>query len=275
MSSVHIVHESVLVTRPEPQASIWAADLQSHGIDAHPLPLIAIDGPADPDAVTRTWHELGQHRALMFVSPAAVEWFFRLRPPGALWPTDTLAAAPGPGTAAALLAAGETTGLTPRQLVSPDAQTAKQFDSETLWPLLAPLPWEGARVAIISGGDQQEARGRTWLSAQWQAHGALVQSVLTYQRGPGQWRAEHRHRAQRALQAPADHIWLFSSSQAIDHLLNDHLPALDLPPPDWAALRAVATHPRIAERCKALGIRRITQARPTLEAVVQALRSAR
>lgn len=263
----------VLVTRPEPQASVWAADLQSNGVDAHALPLISIDGPQDPQPVLQTWHEMGQLRLLMFVSPAAVEWFFKLRPNGAKWAPDTLAATPGPGTAHSLLAAGQSAGLQAEQVLSPDA-SAEQFDSEALWPLLARLHWRGKQIAIISGGDQQEAKGRNWLSQQWRDRGATVQAVLTYQRDAGEWSPAQRQLASQALSHPNQHIWLFSSSQAIDHLIEHHLPAQGLPTPDWAATRALVTHPKIAERCRQLGIQRITATRPTLAAVVEALRSA-
>ncbi|MBI2731959.1 MAG: uroporphyrinogen-III synthase, partial [Aquabacterium sp.] len=146
----------MLVTRPEPQASVWAADLQSNGLVAHALPLIAIGGPVDPQAVQQTWRDMASLRLLMFVSPAAVEWFFKLRPEGATWAPGTLAATPGPGTAHSLLTAGQTAGLQAKQVLSPEA-SAEQFDSEALWPVLAPLDWQGRQVAIISGGDQQEA----------------------------------------------------------------------------------------------------------------------
>jgi len=264
----------ILVTRPQPQASAWAADLCAAGWDAHALPLIAIDGPNDPSPVQNLWRNMVDQALLMFVSPAAVEWFFRLRPPDAAWSPQTMAAAPGPGTARELLAAGSAAGLTPDQILSPDDQ-AEQFDSEALWPLLAPLAWQGKQVCIISGGDQTEAKGRTWLTAQWQARGAQVSSLLTYQRGPGSWATDQQILARQALRVPEDHIWQFSSSQAIDFLVDHHLPGLALAtPPDWAQARAVVTHPKIAERARQLGLTRITQTRPTLQAVVEALRSA-
>jgi uroporphyrinogen-III synthase len=268
----------VLVTRPEPQASAWVADLRGQGVDAHALPLIAIEGPAQPQAVQHLWQTLPSQRLLMFVSPAAVAWFFKLRPDGLMWPAGTLAATPGPGTARALQEAGRAVGLPVEQILCPDTDAA-QFDSESLWPVLSPLDWQDQHVSIISGGDQNEAIGRNWLTAQWQARGAQVQSVLTYQRGAGQWSPSQQALAHQALQAPADHIWLFSSSQAIDLLVSHHLPMLaasqpDILPVDWSGARALCTHPKIAQKAAQLGFSRIEQARPTLDAVVQALRTA-
>lgn len=261
----------ILVTRPQPQADEWVASLRAHQFEAHALPLIAIDAPADPSPVNALWRQLAQHRLLMFVSPAAVEWFFRLRPAGVLWPCGTLAAAPGPGTAKHLIAAGTSCGLSHSQILSPQVDAA-QFDSESLWPLLAPLNWQAQSVRIISGGDQQDARGRTWLAEQLRARGAQVHPVLCYQRGPGHWTPEQQSLARTALSAPAKHVWLFSSSQGIDHLLGQHLPELaDAPATDWSQAHALSTHPRITEHARRMGLIHIIETRPTLQAVITAL----
>lgn len=270
-----------LVTRPEPQASGWAEALAAQGVDAQPLPLIAIEGPPQPEAVARLWHTLAHQRLLMFVSPAAAEWFFRLRPqplpdgtPAPAWPVQTLAAAPGPGTAQAVLALGAAAGLTPDSMVSPPEHSA-QFDSEALWPLLAPMDWQGQRVSIVSGGDTTGARGRTWLTEQWHRAGAHVEAVQAYQRGPGAWTPAQQALARQALATPEAHVWLLSSSQAIDHLVAHLLPGLGLssPQPDWQRMRALCTHPRIAEHASAQGFGEVRQCAPTVTAVVQARRS--
>lgn len=262
----------ILVTRPQPQAGEWVQALREHGLDAHALPLIAIEAPADPAPVTELWRHLAQERLLMFVSPAAVDWFFRLRPPDAAWPAGTLAAAPGPGTARQLTAAGAACGLNPSQILSPQTD-AEQFDSESLWPALAPLNWPGQSVCIVSGGDHQEARGRTWLAEQLRAQGAQVRALLCYQRGPGQWTSAEQALARTALAEPGAHVWLFSSSQGIDHLVTQHLPALpSRPRTDWSQGHALSTHPRITERARSLGLTHILETRPTLQAVVAALR---
>ena len=262
----------ILVTRPQPQADEWVQALREHQLDAHALPLIAIEAPADPAPVATLWRHLSEQRLLMFVSPAAVEWFFRLRPSDAAWPTGTLAAAPGPGTARHLTAAGAACGLSPSQILSPEAD-AEQFDSESLWPALAPLHWQGQSVCIISGGDHQEARGRTWLAEQLRAQGAQVRALLCYQRGPGHWTPDQQALAHAALAEPSAHMWLFSSSQGIEHLVTQHLPALPAcPSTDWSQARALSTHPRITERALSLGLTHILETRPTLQAVVAALR---
>jgi uroporphyrinogen-III synthase len=275
---------TTLVTRPEPQATGWADALLAEGLMARPLPLLGIGAPPRPQEVASLWHGLGRHRALMFVSPAAAEWFFRLRPEptgdsatAPRWPPGTLAAAPGPGTATTLLSLGAPTGLTPAALVSPDA-SGTQFDSEALWPLLAPIGWQGQRVAIVSGGDGNGTRGRTWLTEQWQGAGALVSTLQAYRREHRPWSSAQQALAMQALATPTEHVWLFSSSEAIDHLVDHHLPSL-MPlcgphgVPEWAQMRALCTHPRIAEHAATLGFGEVRQCAPTLAAVVRARRS--
>lgn len=272
---------ALLVTRPEPQASAWAEALRQAGVPAQALPLIAITPPPRADEVTRLWQELSGHaspariRALMFVSPAAAEGFFGLRPEGCTWPHGTLAAAPGPGTAQALLQAGAAAGLRGEQIVSPTAD-AEQFDSENLWPLLAPLAWQNSRVVIVSGGDASGAQGRTWLTERWRDAGAQVETVQAYQRGPGTWTPAQQALARDAL-ARADTTWLLSSSQALDFLLDHHLPGLGAThwqPAHAADLRLLCTHPRIAEHAAQRGLLHTQRCAPTLASVVQARRSA-
>lgn len=261
----------LLVTRPQPQADTWVTHLLGAGVDACALPLIGIGPPAHPEAVHAVWRALPAHRLLMFVSPAAVEWFFHQRPEDARWPAHCLAATPGPGTAQALLQAARPLGLCDAHLRAPPAD-AGQFDSEHLWPVLAHEDWAGQRVAVVGGGDSQAVKGRTWLTERLQERGALVAPLLAYERGPGTWTPAEAERARAALAQPASHQWLFSSSQAIDHLLTHHLPAWSLPVPDWGAHQALVTHPKIAERARHAGFGVVQEIRPTLDAVVQARR---
>jgi uroporphyrinogen-III synthase len=257
----------LLVTRPEPQASTWVGQLRALGVEAHALPLIAIHAPVDPAPVHALWRQLVQARLLMFVSPSAVEWFFRLRPKGATWPDTTLAAAPGPGTARALAQTAQDGSLTPPRIICPD-EDAAQFDSETLWPLLQAMDWQGQSVWTISGGDRQDAKGRAWLGEQLRARGAQVTPLLAYQRSAAHWPADQQVLAQAATQHPQDHRWLFSSSEAIEHLTDTLLPGRS-----WHDATALATHPRIAERARQAGFGQVIQTRPTPEAVAGALRA--
>lgn len=255
----------ILVTRPQPQADEWTLQLRALGEQAQALPLIAVGPPADASAVHAAWRDLPATRLVMFVSPNAALWFARQRPPQAPWPPHVLAAAPGPGTAQALRHALGGNGPGAAHLVTPPADS-EQFDSEHLWPHLAGMAWQRQRVLIVSGGDQGEARGRQWLTERLSDAGAEVRTVLTYQRQCAAWDAAATALAQAAAARPAEHLWLLSSSEAVQHLdtLLNGVPA---------GACALATHPRVAETAAAAGFQTVRVARPTPEAVAQARRS--
>lgn len=242
-----------IVTRPADQAQAWVADLRAHGIDAVALPLIAIVPPADVAPVQAAWRDLARRALVFFVSANAVQHFFGARPADAAWPAGTRAAAPGPGTAAALRAQG----LAP---VEPAAD-APAFDSEALWQQLRHEHWAGRSVLVVRGED-----GRDWLAEQLRAAGATVDFVAAYARRPPQPDAGEQALLASARAAPAAHLWLFSSSEAVRHLQ-----ALGPPP---AGARALATHPRIAAAARAAGFAEVIECRPEPGAVRAAIQGA-
>jgi len=245
----------VLVTRPAAQAAAWVADLRSNGLDAAALPLIEVAAAADTAPVDAAWRTLAGQHLVMFVSPNAVTHFFARRPTGNAWPAGVLAGAPGPGTSQALLKHG----VAPEQIVQPAAD-APQFDSESLWQALRQQDWAG-RDALVVRGDG----GREWLAETLAAHGARVEFVAAYQRRAPRWGAAEQALAEAALAAPAAHLWLFSSSESIDHL------AAWRPHARWQAGHALASHARIAERARAAGFGQVIECRPALAAVVAAV----
>lgn len=245
----------ILVTRPAAQATAWVQSLQQHGLRALALPLMEIAPAPDTAAVTHAWRRLADATLVMFVSANAVEHFFALRPPPAAWPPGTQAASPGPGTTRALRDAG----VPLSQIVEP-APDSPQFDSEALWQTLRTQDWRGAKVQLVRGDG-----GRDWLADTLRAHGAEIGFVSAYQRVAPQWDSTAQGLLDAALAQPADHLWFFSSSEAIDHLLA-HLgrTATQLP----VGARALATHPRIARRAEAAGFAPVWQSLPTLAGVV-------
>lgn len=259
---------TLLVTRPQPQADQWVAWLRAAGVTAQALPLISTAPPARPELVQAVWRSLPTIRLVMFVSPAAVQHFFDLRPMDAPWPEGTLAAAPGPGTAAVLNRLGLDAGLCADQILSPPAD-AEQFDSEHLWPVLAPLAWHDAQVVIASGGQGEQAQGRQWLSEQLRQRGATVHTTVCYQRGPAPWGQAEQALAEQALLHPQEHLWLLSASEAVQHLVQHHLPNLTGAPTHavLAAQRALCTHPRVAASAQAAGMHTVWMCQPDPEAV--------
>lgn len=247
----------VIVTRPAAQADQWVQSLAQHGIAAVALPLIAIEPPADAAPVRQAWQQLGAHRLVVFVSPNAAEQFFAMRPHGASWPNDVLAATVGPGTTETLKRHG-----VPAPAIVEPAADAPQFDSESLWRQLETRDWRGAPVLIVRGDG-----GREWLADTLKARGAAVSFVAAYRRAAPRLDADSARVLDDAVARPTEHLWFFSSSEALDHLAELR------PGVEWAASSAITTHPRIAKRARDCGFGVIHASRPTLDAVVACIQS--
>ena len=254
----------MIVTRPQPQAAQWVAQLASRGQAAVALPLLGIGDAPDPAAVTAAWQHLPACALAMFVSPSAVERFMAQRPPGQPWPLGVLAGSTGPGTQAALRAAG----VPDEQVVTPPLE-AGRFDSEALWAeLVHRRDWAGAQALIVRGEG-----GRDWLAGTLAQHGARVHFAEAYRRIAPVLDDGGRAVLAAAVASPAAHAWLFSSSEAARHL-----PEL-APDADWSPAWALATHDRIADAARGLGFGRVERVDPSPAAVsahiTRALQSAR
>jgi uroporphyrinogen-III synthase len=245
----------IIVTRPRAQAAAWVHELQGQGVAAEALPLIDIGPPADPSPVVAAWGRLDGLALVMFVSANAVQHFFELRPASASWPSGLQAASTGPGTTAALRRAG----LDPTQIVEP-APEAGQYDSEALWARIAARPWAGRQVLVVRGED-----GRDWLSEQWREQGASVQFVAAYCRQVPQFDDREAALLARALAEPRRHLWVFSSSEAVQNL------AAATPGADWSDSRALGSHPRIVQAARDLGFGVVDEVAPNAAAVASAV----
>ena len=282
----------VIVTRPALDAGDWVGQLQLSGFAAEALPLIEIaaaSGAANVQAIAQAWQTIGSYAACMFVSGNAVRFFFGQKEAPAQY-LPTLAAinnvaskdgvqrlpnlrfmAPGPGTAAALLAAG-----VPGAQIDTPPPDAEQFDSEALWKLVGQRDWHGRRVLVVRGvtGQEGEARqtpavssGRDWLSRQWLAAGCEVDFLGVYERRAPAWCPAQ---VQRARLASADgSVWLFSSSEAVLHLAA--MPGLQ--DVDWRRAVAIATHPRITSTVRSMGWGVVAESRPALPDILDTLGS--
>ncbi|EGJ12153.1 uroporphyrinogen-III synthase [Rubrivivax benzoatilyticus] len=242
----------IIVTRPADQAAAWVARLQDLGADAAALPLIGIEPAEDPQPLRAAWRSLADYALVMFVSPNAVAHFFALRPAGCDWPAATLAGSVGPGSSAALREAG-----VGERVVEPAAD-ARAFDSEALWLQLQDRDWAGRRVLVVRGED-----GREWLAETLRGRGAFVEFVAAYRRRPPRPDEAGRALLDAALAFPHEHLWHFSSSEAVGHLR-----AL-APGADWSRSRAVASHPRIAAAARALGFADVAELPPSVEVVAE------
>ena len=279
----------VIVTRPARDAAHWVDELINRGFKAQALPLIEIGpvtDPADIALLQDAWRDLHHYAACMFVSGNAVHYFFQQKmavtKSNGLQPAiNTIAnktinmlsaslrfLAPGPGTAAALLAVG----VPAAQVDSPPLQ-AGQFDSEALWQVVSQRDWRGKRILVLSGQTSgtapQAVSGRDWLSQQFLAAGAQVDRLSVYQRLAPELTDVQIQLVQSARQDSS--VWLFSSSEALANLMQQ--PLLVDATGDWRDARAIATHPRIAQAVRAAGWGVVQESRPVLVDIVDALRS--
>ena len=244
-----------LVTRPREQALHWVAQLQTRGVSAKALPLIDIGDPVAAAPVVAAWRNIAKCTLVMFVSANAVQRFFAMRPVAATWPAGLRAAATGPGTTAALRAAG----LAPAQIVAPSE--AGPLESEALWQVLSPEPWSGTQVLVVRGDE-----GRDWLAERWRERGAKVSFLASYRRLLPHWPAVEARLCDEAIAQPGAAAWLFSSSQAV-HNLRQLRPLADL-----AQATAVATHERIAAAAHAIGFAQVQVVAPQIDAVAALLK---
>jgi uroporphyrinogen-III synthase len=242
---------TLIVTRPRPQCAAWLARLAELHVTAVALPLIEILPARDPASVAAAWAGLPAVDLAVFVSPNAVEQFFRHadRP----WPAHTLAACVGPGSAQALIERG-----VPAELIVQPAADAQSLDSEHLWQQLSPRrAWAGTRALLLRGDG-----GREWLAEQLTVAGAQVDAVTTYHRAGPRFDTVERALLDAICAEPGAYVWLFSSAEAVGYLQSIGL----------AGHRAIATHPRIAETARAAGFAPVVLARPAPEAVTRALK---
>jgi uroporphyrinogen-III synthase len=259
----------VIVTRPGREAQAWALALQMRGVPCETLPLIEIAALPEPLVLAQAWQAVPEHLAVMFVSANAVRFFMAARPARLPMPSCR-AWSTGPGTRAALLAAGW-----PEDLIDSPTEDAPQFDSEALWDLVAQrvqaavacaLAPSKPSVLIVRGADAQgQLAGRDWLALQLESAGLEVLQAVAYVR-----QAPLLTPAQQSLarQAVGDgSAWLFSSSEAAQHLLQA-CPELPV-----KQARALATHPRIAQRLQQLGWGRVDLVPAGVDAQAQSIKS--
>lgn len=247
----------IIVTRPAAQAATWVDALRKRGFDAVALPLIGIAPATDRDAVTQAWLDLADKALIVFVSPNAVEEFFAIRPGASMWPKSSVAASVGPGTTHALVRHG-----VPEKCIAEPPADSIQFDSESLWRRLSHDGWDGKSVLIVRGDG-----GRDWLADTLRSNGALVSFLAAYRRVTPDFHGIERDLLTRAIANPASHIWFFSSSEAISNLVAAE------PQVQWATARAIATHPRIAQRARDCGFGVVGESPPTLEGAMACIQS--
>jgi uroporphyrinogen-III synthase len=263
----------VIITRPVDQATPWLEAMRSAGFDAQALPLIDITHTSDTQALQDMRDKLHMFDACMLISANAAHYFFEdktcFNQQNRAWAATELIAAnsttrfwaTGAGTVQALLAQGVDAAR-----IDAPGDDAAQWDSESLWARVQHQVHAGSQVLIVRGEDMgTPSASRDWLADQLRARGAVVHMVAAYQRRTPVWNADQLAVARSAAQDGS--VWVFSSSQAVTHLLQLD-PRLNL-----QQARCVATHPRIAQAARAAGFAVVCTSRPALADVVASIKS--
>jgi uroporphyrinogen-III synthase len=229
----------IVVTRPARQAAGLVQQIAVLGGKPLVFPTIIILPPEDRSALDLAQRNIAQYDYAVFVSANAVE--YGVGDP-ASWPSHLVALAPGPATAAALAAVGIANVHIP----------ATTMDSEGLLKLPELADVRAKRVVIYRGGGGRELLGDALVE-----RGAKVDYVDCYRREKPRGDFTAMASAWRAGEIDA---LTLTSSEGLDNLweLFD-----DASRPSIIATPAFAPHPRIADRARTLGFRRVILSAPT------------
>ncbi|MEO8740026.1 MAG: uroporphyrinogen-III synthase [Casimicrobiaceae bacterium] len=237
----------ILITRPARQAAGFAQQIAAIGGMPLVFPAIVILPPGDRRALDVAQHRLASYDFAVFVSANAVEYGVGDRQ---AWPGQLRVFAPGPGTAAALAAAGILDVRVP----------ATTMDSEGLLALPELAAVSGKRVLILRGSG-----GRQLLGSTLTARGASVDYVECYTRAKPVAGAAGLEEALRERRVDATTL---TSSEGLDNLwevLGADARAR------FAATPAFVPHPRIAERARAIGIATVIVTEPADSGLIATL----
>jgi len=257
------------------------------GFSVEHWPLIHIEAASFGEGLERAIGQWARWRAVFFVSPQAVLYFFQHAQyaRGALDLQQTRCWATGAGTREALLGQGVAADL----IDTPNLNSGI-WDSEHLWLEVQDQVRAHDQVLIVRGGEVSGASlvqdsevhsaseqgathkdrtgaGREYLAEHLRRQGAQVNWAVAYLRRVPQWSSAQVALAKQALCDGS--VWILTSSQAVrnmqDLLGNDVA--------SWSQGRAIATHDRIAQALSRAGFGVVRESRPNIESLLGSLES--
>jgi len=226
---------SVIITRPSASAAAIRRRVRALGGSPIGIPGSVLEAVADAAAARRQLRLVRTADIVVFVSPAAVRFAWKLLP-ALRFARATRVLAPGAGSARALRRRGVAEPIYP----------AQRQDSEGLLALPQLGRVRRCRVALIGA-----TGGRDLLPRQLRARGARLQQVEVYSRSAPRLDRRHFMRLERAS-GPL--ISLFSSAEALTHL-HAQLPASLFA--HLAAGECIVSSKRLAEVARTLGFARV------------------
>lgn len=252
----------LVLTLPEPRAGVLARALADRGHEALQLAFVALDPLTGEPPAAELLAGLARFDRVVFVSPTAIDVFADALPGD--WPAGLAPAVVGPGSLAALAARGF--DRHPRLLVP----AGPAFDAEALLALPAlAAPLGGSILVVRAEG------GNPRIERELAARGARVEVFEAYRRrnlqpGPesvdrlARWLSERDVHPARALVTTVEAAERLAELADGSHVLRG-LREID----------ALAIHPRIAERLRAIGWKSVTPIEPGWEALLAAIESER
>ncbi len=287
----------IILTRPSGELTQWLEPMTQAGYFVEHWPLIDIVAPEQSETLALACAQWRSWRAVFFVSPQAVLYFFK-HAGNTLDLGQTRYWATGAGTRQALLKHG----IDQHLIDTPDLRSGV-WDSEHLWQAVKDQIRPQDAVLIVRGGEvsrsatgarsahhpthslsveQEDPQddpledkfegidtgvGREYLAEQIRALGAQVSWAVAYLRGAPQWSSEQLARSSAALADGS--IWIFTSAQAVKNWQR----LLGSNPGPWPLAKALATHERIAQALMVAGVGVVRQSRPSLPDLLGSLES--
>ena len=250
----------VIITRPAAQAEDFARKVTAIGRDCVIFPLLEIQALQDDTPLVAQVKQLSQYALLAFVSPNAIDAFFRHVD---VYPKEIPVAVMGEGSRARLAVYGvndqTATIIRPRNRLKTDSETLlDELDCDAL----------REKKVLIARGES----GRELLADALRERGVDVVQVAAYRRIAPIF-DENRQMQLRAL-LEQENDWVVTSSEALRNLM-DSVVALQLP--DGVAKmqrqHLLLPHSRIKETAQSLGFQSITLTASGDEQLLVALQS--
>jgi len=263
---------------------LWLSAMKQAGYSIEHWPLIYIQAASSSEGLKLAQAQWSQWRAVFFVSPQAVMYFFKqVHTNFELGQTRCWAT--GVGTRDALLRQGVRADL-----IDTPNLSAGIWDSEHLWQEVQTQVQPNDRVLIVRGGEIQSRPsgsplaggsltnpqavplndtgvGREYMAEQLRLQGVQVSWAVAYLRGIPRWTSTQMDEAQQALGDGS--VWIMTSSQAVKNLEDLMSPSKG----PWPLGRAIATHDRIARALVRAGFGVVRESRPNIESLLGSLES--
>ena len=251
----------VIVTRPAAPGQRLTAALRNRGGDVAWWPAFDILPPADESAVRRALAQLADYDLAIFVSPNAVHATAERL--GRDWPAETVIGAVGASTRDAALA--ELRGAANATVVAPDDRD--ESGSEGFWRAWRATGRSARRVLLL-----RAAAGRNWIVDQLRAEGAEVDALAVYDRCPHRLPPGELARLRAWMQRGVVPAVIVTSTEAVGAIV-DQVRGVEGAAEWLQAGRAIATHPRVAQRLQAAGFQDVATVDSDDSSVVRKLES--